>query len=160
MKDRSLTDLELSLRSQLEAMRDITDKLPSDYHYRGMADFVLREGQFFEPRSLPGEFNPGAAKHCFRNAALTALKRKLPYVEGYALRSVNDGPFLHGWNLDLQEFVVDTTWVPVSGAYLGVILPLLLFFHAKGSVLNDWENGFPLLREPWKGEAARDKQET
>ncbi len=146
---RSMTDIQITVRSKLEAFRNFSGSLPSQYYYRCPSDFVLREGRFFDSRPLPNKIKRGPARECFRNAFLTAIARKLPYVEGYSFNSAGF-PLLHAWNLDAEGCVVDTTWVPVGQAYFGVVLPLPLIHSLQGnSVIDDWTNGWPLLKRPW-----------
>jgi hypothetical protein len=75
-------------------------KNPAQFYYRGMRDFVLREGQFFEPRPLPAGIEYMEIRHCFTNAFWTALQERFLYVEGYAISGAHDLPMLHAWNLD------------------------------------------------------------
>src|SRR5713101_6194362 len=56
-----MTDAQIAFRSKLEIVRIFSGKLPSQYHYRCPSVFVLRDGQFFEPRSPPNETNSGVA---------------------------------------------------------------------------------------------------
>jgi hypothetical protein len=149
---RTPTDTQGMLRSSLETAQSFSGSLPSQYHYRCPRDFALREGQFFEPRQLPKEIDRGIPNECFRNAFLAALNRKLPYVEGYALDSSQSSlPILHAWNLDRDGCVVDTTWETVGSAYLGTIFPLPALCDTRGrSTIDDWQNRWPLLREPWR----------
>jgi hypothetical protein len=46
-------DRQLCLRIYLKEARDFAGKLPTEYCYRNVYDFVLREDRFFEPRPLP-----------------------------------------------------------------------------------------------------------
>jgi hypothetical protein len=125
---------------------------PSLFHYKGISDFLLREGQFFEPRPLPAGMDYLEIKHCIKNAFWTALQERFVYVEGYAISSVNDLPLLHAWNLDRKGFVLDTTWNPHGRVYFGVIFPLAMIRRKRStqySVIDDWEHGYPILRKPW-----------
>ena len=72
----------------------------------------------------------------------------LQYVEGYAVIG-GKNPVLHAWNVDAEGSVIDSTWEPVGSAYFGVILPRSIVEPAKTSVLDDWESGWPVLRESW-----------
>ena len=58
-------------------------------------------------------------------------------------------PVLHAWNVDAEGSVIDSTWEPVGSIYFGVIFPVSIVRGAKTSVLDDWENGWPVLRESW-----------
>jgi hypothetical protein len=147
-----MTDPKLYLRAYLEQARDFAGNLPTEYCYRNVYDFVLREGQFFEPRLRPEQITLRHIGECFRNAFLTMMKTELQYVEGYAVTG-SKIPVLHAWNVDAEGSVIDSTWEPVGSLYFGIILPLPIVRGAKTSVLDDWESGWPVLRESWAEEA-------
>ncbi len=151
LRDKLLTHL----ANERELMRGQM-KNPRQYHYRGIADFILREGQFFEPRPLPAEIDFWAIRHCYKNAFWTALQERFVYVEGYAIGSSNDLPLLHAWNLDHKWFVVDRTWNPHGRVNFGVLFPLAMVPRKRGrqyAVIDDWEHGYPILRKVWDREA-------
>ena len=130
---------------------------PAQLHYCGLADFVLREGQFFEPRPLPVGIEHLEIRHCYQNSFQMALQEQFLYVEGYAVGSDVDLPVLHAWNLDRDGFVVDTTWNPHGRLYFGVILPLTAIPRERGRqypIIDDWERGYPILRKRWEKERA------
>jgi hypothetical protein len=149
------------LRTHLAKERDLMSgqmKNPSQFHYKGIPDFLLREGQFFEPRPSPAHVSFLEFRHCYKNAFRTALEESCVYVEGYAVTNSNDLPMLHAWNLDADGFVVDRTWNPHGRIYLGVVFPLAVIPRKRGRqypVIDDWEHGYPILRQAWDGEAAR-----
>ena len=149
------------LRSHLAIERNLVStqlRNPSQFHYLGIPDFILREGQFFEPRSLPVHIGYLEYKHCYENAFRTALEENFVYVEGYAVSNSNDMPMLHVWNLDADGFVLDRTWNPHGRIYLGVIFPLTAIPIERGKqypIIDDWEHGYPILRKAWDKEAAR-----
>jgi hypothetical protein len=151
--------LQDKFRSHLVKERDLMSrclKNPDQFHYKGISDFLLREGQFFEPRPLPAGIDYLEVKHCIKNAFWTALRERFVYVEGYAISCWSDLPLLHAWNLDQQGFVVDTTWNPHGRAYFGVIFPLATIPRKRStqySVIDDWEHGYPILRKAWDREA-------
>jgi hypothetical protein len=147
-----VTDLQQSFLSALEDMRYFCGKGLPGYHYQGIGDFVLREGRFFEPQPLPSGVRRRPIQQCFRNALRTTMNTGLSYVEGYALLIDSTSPLLHAWNASSDGFAVDTTWEPVGRIYLGVSFPLSLVRRPKGfllSVLDDWQRGWPILREPF-----------
>jgi hypothetical protein len=45
--------------------------------------------------------------------------------------------------------VIDSTWEPVGSAYFGIVLPVSIVKGPKTSVLDDFESGWPVLRESW-----------
>jgi hypothetical protein len=143
-----MTDPQLWLRTYLERARDFVGKLPTEYCHRNVYDFVLREGRFFEPRPRPEQITLRHIGECFRNAFLTMMRTGLQYAEGYAV-SGRKIPVLHAWNVDAEDSVIDSTWEPVGSAYFGIVFPLSILERAKTSVLDDWESGWPVLRESW-----------
>jgi|SRR5579863_1449845 len=144
-----MTDPELCLRLYLAGVRDFAGKLATQYYYRNVYDFVLREGRFFEPQPRPDSITLRHIGECFRNAFLTMMRTGLQYAEGYAVTG-NKIPVLHAWNVDAAEgSVIDSTWEPVGSIYFGIVLPRSIVESAKTSVLDDFESGWPLLRESW-----------
>lgn len=147
--------LRVGLRSHLAKVRDLMSgqiKTPSQFHYQGIPDFVLREGRIFEPRPLPNGMDYMEINHCYKNAFWTALQEGFSYVEGYAVSNSNAIPMLHAWNLDVDGFVVDRTWNPHGTVYFGVIFPLAVVPRKRGrqyAVIDDWEHGYPILRKAW-----------
>ena len=139
-----MRDAEIALRSSLETLRNASGKLPNDYSYTGPADFVLREGRFFRPRPLPVKIKLRKLGLCFHNALWISTEHGFAYVEGYAVHAA-ETPILHAWNIDAKGFVIDTTWRPVGSAYFGVILPVAEKLKWRGSLIDNWENGWPLL---------------
>ena len=136
----------LKLRSALETLRNASGKLTGGYYYTGPADFILREGRFFDPKSLPTRIISGEVRRCFLNARRVTRVHGFSYVEGYALHA-NDIAILHAWNVDADGCVVDTTWIPSGKAYIGVAFPASVVTKWKGSLIDNWENGWPLLQK-------------
>jgi hypothetical protein len=141
-----MTEPELSLPAYLEGARDFAGKLPTKYHYRNVYDFVLREGRFFEPQPRPDSITLRHIGECFRNAFVTMTRTGLRYAEGYAV-SARKIPVLHAWNVDAEGSVIDSTWEPVGSIYFGIVFPPSIVERAQTSVLDDFESGWPLLRE-------------
>jgi hypothetical protein len=139
-----MTDPQFCLRTYLEGARDFAGKLPPQYCYRNVYDFVLREGRFFEPQPRPDSITLRHIGECFRNAFLTMMRTGLQYaVSGRKI------PVLHAWNVDAEGSVIDSTWEPVGSIYFGIIFPPSIVRRAKTSVLDDFESGWPVLRESW-----------
>jgi hypothetical protein len=134
------------LRASLETMRSASGKLRKGYFYTGPADFVLREGQFFRPKPLSRQTCRLEIRRCFENARLVSTAYGFPYVEGYALHE-SKIPLLHAWNLGNDGSVIDTTWRPVGRAYLGVVFSAIEMAKWRGSLIDNWKNGWPLLRK-------------
>src|ERR1700731_952818 len=117
-----MTHPQSCLRTYLEKARDFAGKLPTEYCYRNVYDFVLREGRFFEARPRPDHITLRHIGECFRNAFLTTMRTGLEYAEGCAVVG-SKIPVLHAWNVDAEGYVIDTTWEPVGSIYFGIILP-------------------------------------
>lgn len=153
----SLTDSQVELIRYLEIhkrFRVRNGRLPEGMNYYGVEDYLLERGRWFVPMPLPEGTTPGLPKQCFHNSLALARVRKLRYIEGYALGVF---PVLHAWNADARGRVIDVTWTggraraPLGTAYFGVEFPLAQVRRAlkdESTVLDDWRQGFPLLREP------------
>jgi len=126
-------------------------RLPEEFLYLGIEDFLLKEGYHMGDRSPRSDkIRRGKMKECFRNAYLLALSRPyMTYCEGYA---VGNGlmPVMHAWCIDENGQVVDVTWkdgkdyfgVPFKISYVSRII------RAKNSygIIDNWEQRWPLLR--------------
>lgn len=152
----------------LEAIRSVrTDGRgrPEGWAYDCPEHFVLEHGGWFEPIGLPEEFEYGQIKRCYANSIETLLMAdRLTYVEGYTLGM--GIPVHHAWVTDEEGRLIDRTLPtgdderrgrePFAGAYLGVRFPVELAYdsivNGTGSVLDDWERGWPVFRQPWTGE--------
>ena len=160
MRMAESNSLQEKFRSDLIKHRDFmlpSMKNPDRFHYKGIPDFLLREGQFFEPRPLPAGIKYMEPKHCIKNTYWTALRERFVYVEGYAMLDCSDTPIFHAWNVDRDGFVVDTTWNPHGRVYFGVIFPLAMIRRKRRtqySVIDDWEHGYPILCKPWDRETS------
>jgi hypothetical protein len=158
----------VTMRQQQDWMKD-----PS-WHYIGIEDFVLKEGQpfleFSEDQPKLGERNrykPRIPRQCYDNSyrAVLASKGRLRYVEGYAY--TGSLPVLHAWNIDPDGKIVDTTWCgdgntadghfyrPAPGsAYMGVIFPVEYVRNMRTkfntSMIDQWEKNWPVLRQEWR----------
>lgn len=146
--------------------------------YSCMYDFVLDHGIEFLSAELTQEDRDlvDAAKHglgdeyfekkqCFFNGQVLARGNpQVAYYEGYAMKEGLGFPILHGWNV-VNGKVVDLTWrdeggrrahgtFPAGREYLGVsvnkasILEMWLSTGSSISHLDNWEEGWPLLRRP------------
>lgn len=153
-------DVRRARRDLTAALRQIRSAWPPEQArrlglvYRGAADFVLRHGQWHEPRATDW---PGAPRACFANAiCLAATRPGWQYVEGYGLGRIGLPAIHHAWNLDAHGRLVDATWPTPGVAYLGVVFSVDRADNATwfgdASVLDDFNRRWPLLREPWQGE--------
>jgi hypothetical protein len=147
------------LRRALEGMREgysIRGACP-DAHYMNKEDFVLRHGRFFEPQSLPARYRRRRGEECFANAFKLARKAGLRYAEGVAIATSNTSPvpfpIHHAWCVDVDNRAVDPTWPTPGFAYFGVVFDLErvadVWSTQNRSVLDDWANKWPALREPY-----------
>lgn len=123
--------------------------------YRGPTDFVLRHGRFYEPAG-PGRLPWGAPRSCFGNAIAFGVRYDLRYIEGFAVSRADGGVLVHhAWNSDGRR-AFDVTWRAPGAAYIGVEFSPEraddATWNGDASVLDDFNRGWPLLREPWNGE--------
>ena len=145
------------------------------YAYDGPAEFIIKHGKEYESAELTSQETEMLqhvlkrqcdyeAKKCFYNAQSIGLAGTIGYVEGYA--DSLGIPMEHAWNT-INGKVIDMTWkmnnngepvlgvIPEGWEYYGVELPheLINKMWSTGSsstLINDWENGFPLLKEPFE----------
>lgn len=117
--------------------------------YSCVEDFILQNGREMELGNVDiGEMR-GEMRECFRNAYYLAMQKDWTYCEGYAI-SKGLIPTLHAWVLDNEGKVVDPTWEG-EAEYFGCEFPwkyvTRITFKREywGSVLDDWQNHFPLL---------------
>lgn len=115
-------------------------------------EFVLTYGFKMGPTVDLGMRPQGIPKQCFRNAALLMMQEStLIYCEGFALSAI---PVQHAWCCDTEGRVYDTTWLDdrhKTAEYIGVpfdddfILNWIERNEQYGSVIDDWQNRWPLL---------------
>jgi len=118
-------------------------------------EYLLLRGRLWnrEDWRKPFGFAMMTPKQCFDNAYWLASSRVgLRYVEGYATSVI---PILHAWCVDGNDQVIDLTWREFSHtnevpSYFGAVFPLATVKACRSarncSVLQDWENGYPVLR--------------
>ena len=115
--------------------------------------FVLDYGWFYTPSPLSKRLGLGPEGECYNNALKLVLDNpKLTYVEGYAAGG-GSAPLRHAWATDGKGRVIDNTWPLSCSVYVGVPFKAgwVSFTGLKrkgvGSLIDDWENDWPLLRE-------------
>jgi hypothetical protein len=135
--------------------------------YVSVNDFILREGVVFTNITKARRLGP--MKMCYKNALnLVWDDPSLIYVEGIYLNPKMPLPIGHAWACTEDGTVVDPTlrWSGKYGCdrkghgYIGVPFDTdFAFKHIveKGTytLIDDWEKGFPLLREPLPDNAKR-----
>jgi hypothetical protein len=156
----ALTEAQESIVAWLTWLRDTCRRNDTQgFVYAGIGDFLLRHGAWQQPQPLASHIRPGAPRQCFGNALALGRLKGLRYVEGYAI-PVLDGKLLlpvhHGWNLDRDGNLIDSTWRSPGLAYLGVEFSLgraenAIWFD-DGNVLDNRRSEFRIFREPWIGE--------
>lgn len=132
------------IKDYLEMVTSVTRKAANmdKVAYAGPTDVVLQHGRAWEPFSAL-QFERGERQQCFANAQrLALLHSDLTYVEGYAMSVI---PLHHGWCVDRDGRVVDTTWDALPREYFGV--PILTRYVRKlalasgcwSALFDNWE---------------------
>lgn len=106
---------------------------PDSWFYKGPADLLLREGQWYDALSNGDVvyFEDSLPNACFRNAALYAISHPgCRYVEGYAFSIF---PMHHGWVVNRRGQILEVSWSQLGSAYFGIPFRPLMVKH--GSVL-------------------------
>lgn len=121
---------------------------------RTFEEFVLEYGWWYEPTEIPESFSYGPLQQCHKNAAdLATASETYIYCEGFALLRSGMMPTLHAWVTDGHGQAIDNTWKESGVAYAGVpfktsfVAMTALVNHATISLLDDWQNGYPLRRD-------------
>ena len=121
---------------------------------RSPREFVLQHGWWYEPCETPSDLEQGTVQECHKNAQVLASDHEsLTYCEGYALYESDSVPVLHAWVTDGTGKAIDTTWDKPGVAYVGVpfktsfIRLACLKNRRHISVIDDWQNGYPLLND-------------
>lgn len=144
--------------------------------YASIEDVVLRHGRFFDPS--PVALPHGEPRRCFGTCAADAMtSRRVFYAEGFAGGGVLPATH-HAMVVGADGLAIDRTWIwtaartrhgvvggrPVmplgSFAFLAIVVPtdvVRLAWRAtvSASLLAAWEDGYPLLREPYSPGVAR-----
>lgn len=150
-------ELAPNVRAYLNMIVDMQGSPPatSDLVY-SLAELVRSFGLPMVKGHLPEGVEIGTPKFCYQNAAELALANpgRFIYCEGYAMGVI---PVAHAWCVDLRTgLVVDPTWAAIGGVgeeYLGIpflteFLRLSLLNREVYGILENWEEGFPLLKAP------------
>lgn len=114
--------------------------------------FIAEHGVEYGSGPLLDDIRRGQQGACFRNAWKLAERNGFAYVEGFA-SGPDLSPVLHAWCSEPGSHqAIDPT--ADLDLYLGVEVNLadvtdaMLRTGTHGSILDDWEAGWPLLREP------------
>lgn len=115
------------VKSYLAAIRRMRGKGAEDFHYSGLEDLLLQEGNRMQTGPLTIDENQFMidsfssfmfnveVKQCYANCqqALTSIRSTdkfiVKYVEGYALKRDIGIPLQHAW-LTVNDKVMDITW--------------------------------------------------
>jgi hypothetical protein len=139
------------------------DKI-KDYQYKCPEHWTLVHGKPYQARKKPRGFRFGEKKCCYQNSMLAIIDgRGVPtdreitrYCEGYSLRVMS---FSHAWNVDENDEIVDLTLRDPfhrefgTVQYFGVefnpewVLKIVNARKAWASVIDNWEHGYPLLKD-------------
>lgn len=141
--------MQQSRRLFLEQNRPIKPR--EGYRFQSIDELLLKHGRSFKPKAKPKGVHWGRAKECYCNAATLATGSGLglTYCEGYAAGII---PVLHAWCVNDQGEVVDNTWRTKGTEYFGVpfktsYLIGALILRGYYGLLDNWEQGWPLLKE-------------
>jgi hypothetical protein len=145
----------MSTSNQIELLDFLRDSEPTAAARRLLKrtaqQFVVDYGWWYEPVDRPRTIALGTPQECHTNATDLALADdSLIYCEGFALFNSGSLPTLHAWVTDGQGRAIDNTWSRPGVAYAGVAFKSFfvnmtaLKNHATISLLDDWENGYPL----------------
>jgi hypothetical protein len=168
---KPLNKAQAKLVRQLRELDACSPALKS-HHYHSPYDFLLQHGQWYKPRPYPPRFYIGLPKMCFGNSIVVAVEHGLRYVEGFMLMPLILGmregvvygssdcaeglAIHHAWNTDAKGRLYDSTLENSAFAYLGAEFAVEraddCTWNGNNSVLFDEHRGYPLLKEPWKGE--------
>lgn len=121
---------------------------------RTFGQFVIEYGWWYQPASLPHGIEIGTPQQCHKNAHKFASEEdNFFYCEGFALYKDCRYPTLHAWVTDGLGNAFDNTWEKPGVAYAGVpfkepfVTMTNLKNHATISLLDDWQNVYPLRGE-------------
>lgn len=136
--------------------------------YGGPHDFVLQHGRSYDVELIDAD---GIPNYCYANAINAVLQhRGWSYVEGYAMvprntsQTVEHGMWFtdagevvqHAWGVTPDGQAAELTWRFPGAAYLGVEFSPVRAEEATwdgdATVLDDFNRGWPLLRQRWQGE--------
>lgn len=116
--------------------------------------FVLDYGWWYEPAPLPENTATGTQQQCHKNAHELAMEHEqFIYCEGFALFKDGGTRTLHAWVTDGSGRAFDNTWPQPGVAYAGVpfkeLFVTMTNLKAKAtiSLLDDWQNNYPLCDE-------------
>lgn len=150
MNDIDRLDQFLRLHAQAaDCMRDGHRGL----HYAGPSDFVLQHGIEYDISTATAVI--GAPRACYGNSMAQSIMLDALYVEGYAL-TPGGMPVQHAW-IELPDGRMrEVTWGTLGRAYRGVVFSIEraddCMWNGDATVLDDYQRGWPLLREEWHGE--------
>lgn len=144
----------LEATTQLMAMQKNPHRIG---RYGSLTDFILKNGRDFTLKPLPQTVRRGRMKECFKNAAERVLfgshTEPLFYCEGYATGVI---PVHHAWLCNARGEAFECTWRKehTPQFYFGVpfqkefLRSRILETESYHSLIDDWENRWPLLSLP------------
>lgn len=155
--DRQKTALYRCIEDLGRQIKALGDPKNRGYQYASIYELVADQGRPFTARPLPPAFEKMSPKECFRNASIVAIRHAgagIMYCEGYVnTLPGNIVPILHAWCIDRDENIIDPTLAYQPHIeYIGIPFDLRFMLytfeiHKAGSLLDDWKNGWPLLKD-------------
>ncbi|MDE2106962.1 MAG: hypothetical protein KGL39_57640 [Patescibacteria group bacterium] len=120
-----------------------------DPSWPSMWEFVSEHGREFQFQPLPRGYRRMEPKACFENCWNLLKKRQtLTYCEGFASSRGIAFPVHHAWLVADDELVIEPTCDSFRD-YFGVQFErdFVLSHKPWSSVLDNWREGWPLLKE-------------
>lgn len=132
---------------------------PPELVYRGIGDFLLQHGTWYTRVANIPRSQRTPRGYCYGTAIACAAQYGEKYVEGVALGYDGSCLAMHAWNIhpEYPTVVVDRSWGDAPGLiYCGVEFSVGraddATWQGDSCVLNDFNRGYPLFRQPWAGE--------
>jgi len=150
--------LKSALEEHAAALERLSRPRPG-WVYASPLAFLLTHGQPYVPIGRPPWLPVGVPKACFANALFLAVWFDLQYVEGYGLLALGGEAahaMPHAWVSNgtgvAWEVTTPAPWLAYFGMPFSVERADDAMWWGDSCVLDDFQRGYPLLRERWTGD--------